>query len=151
MTDFQSGPISSGDCEGFLFTLPNRDQLVVKMASLLMPGGLGVISFNDRYGGLMEFTKKLVLWHACRLSNEDIHSNGSLKLAKTFFNDEFMKLNASRTFYAWWKDTMVSPFVASQFLWSFKEIFPCWKGELRVPLFITQMADRESFYLVQER
>lgn len=125
MTDFQSETLYHlAIAEGFLFTLPNRDQLVVKMASLLMPGGLGVISFNDRYGGLMEFTKKLVLWHACRLSNEDIHSNGSLKLAKTFFNDEFMKLNASRTFYAWWKDTMVSPFVASQFLWSFKEILP---------------------------
>src|SRR5258708_38256004 len=39
--------------EGFLYTLPNRQQLLAKLAKLVSPGGLLVISFNDRYGCLM--------------------------------------------------------------------------------------------------
>lgn len=109
--------------EGFLYTLSNRDEILKKTTSLLASGGLGIISFNDRYGGLIEFTKRLVLWHACRLIPIDVHGEGSLELAKSLFGKDFMKLNTSRPFSVWWKDTMVNPFIATEYLWSFLELF----------------------------
>src|SRR5262249_23854216 len=36
--------------EGFLHTVPRRDEMVLKIARLLAHGGFGVISFIDRYG-----------------------------------------------------------------------------------------------------
>ena len=51
--------------EGFLFTLPNRDELLEKICGLLAPGGIGVISYIDRYGALLEMTKRFLLWRGC--------------------------------------------------------------------------------------
>jgi len=108
--------------EGFLFTLPNRDEMVQKIGSLLAPGGLAVISFNDRYGGLLEMTKRLLLWRACQLAGADAHSEASLEIAKRLYGQDFTQLNASRPFQAWWKDTLVNPLYSSAYLWSFPEL-----------------------------
>jgi SAM-dependent methyltransferase len=110
--------------EGFLYTLPNRDEMLQKLADLLVPGGLGVVSYNDRYGGVIEFTKKLVLWRACQQAHVDVYSDTSLALADSLFGEDFRSLKASRPFAAWWKDTLVNPFIAPGFLWSFREILP---------------------------
>jgi SAM-dependent methyltransferase len=108
--------------EGFLYTLPNRDAMLGKIADLLNPGGIGIISFNDRYGGLIEFTKKMVLRRACELASIETNGDSSLDMARDLFGDDFARLGASRPFEAWWKDTLVNPFVSSQFLWSYDEI-----------------------------
>lgn len=111
--------------EGFLFTLPNRDEMVQKIGSLLVPGGLAVISFNDRYGGLLEMTKRLILWRACQLAGvDDVQSEASLELAKRLYGQDYAKLSASRPFQAWWKDTMVNPLFTSAYLWSYQELLP---------------------------
>ena len=108
--------------EGFLFTLPNRDEMVYKISRLLVPGGLAVISFNDRYGILIELTKRLIVWRACQLAGIDVHSIDSLGLAKRLYWEDFAQLNASRPFEVWWKDMLVSPFVISPYLWSYSEL-----------------------------
>lgn len=110
--------------EGFLYTLPNRDEIILKIGHLLAPGGLAVISFNDRYGGLLEMTKRLLLWRACRLADVDVHSEASRELAEKLFGRDFARLNASRPFSAWWKDTLVNPLYTSQYLWSYPEVLP---------------------------
>ncbi len=111
--------------EGFLYTLSNRDEVVRKIGSLLAPGGLAVISFNDRYGSLLEITKRMILWRACQLAKlDDVHSEASLELARRLFQEDFAKLNASRPFEVWWKDVLVSPFWASVYLWSYPELLP---------------------------
>lgn len=110
--------------EGFLYCLPNRDALVRKLVGLLAPGGVGVLSFNDRYGGLIEFTKRVTLWRACRLADADPHGPDSLRIAETLFGEDFARLNASRPFAAWWKDTLVNPFTVGDTYWSYPEIIP---------------------------
>ena len=109
--------------EGFLFTLPNRDEMVQKIGSLLAAGGLAVISFNDRYGSLLEMTRRMVLWRACQLAAvDDVNSQASLELARRLYGQDFKQLSASRPFQVWWKDTLVNPFFASAYLWSYPEL-----------------------------
>jgi len=111
--------------EGFLFTLPNRDEMVQKTGSLLAPGGLAVISFNDRYGALLEMTRRMLLWRACQLAAvDDVHSAASLELARRLYWQDFAQLNASRPFETWWKDVLVNPLFTSAYLWSYPELLP---------------------------
>lgn len=109
--------------EGFLYTLKNRDQVFLKIANFIRPGGLGVVSFNDPYGNLIELTKRLVLYRACELAGiKDAHSEDSLNMALKLFEDDFKKLNASRPFHAWWKDMLVSPFFSLEYLWTYEDL-----------------------------
>lgn len=111
--------------EGFLFTLPNRDKMIKKIAGLLSPGKFGVVSFNDRYGGLIEVTKRMILWRAYQLARiDDVYGKEALELAQRLYRQDFSRLNASRSFDIWWKDTMVNPFYFSEYLWSYPEILP---------------------------
>jgi SAM-dependent methyltransferase len=109
--------------EGFLHSLPNRDKMVGKICDLLAPGGIGIISFNDRYGGLLEMIKKMLLYRACQLEKVvDVQSHKSLELSKRFFGKDFAKLNATRPFEAWWRDVLINPFYEWNYFWSFPEI-----------------------------
>ncbi|UCD55854.1 MAG: class I SAM-dependent methyltransferase [Candidatus Omnitrophota bacterium] len=111
--------------EGFLNALSNRDEMFLKICRFLVPNGLGVISFDDRYGSLLEVTKQLILKRACCLKKiDDIHSQISLELAKTLFGEDFARLNASRSFEVWWKDVLLNPFVAWKHLWTYQEFIP---------------------------
>ncbi len=112
--------------EGFLYTLPDRDQMLRKLASFLAPGGMAVMTINDRHGGLLEMTRQMLLRRACQLSGvDDIHSEASLDLARRLFYEEFRKINVSRPFEAWWKDALVNSSVTSvTSLWSYAEILP---------------------------
>lgn len=111
--------------EGFLGTLPNRDQMVQKISRFLGPGGLAVISFGDGYGCLLEMTKRMILWRACQLGKIDnVHSQDSLELARWLYEQDFARLNSSRPFEVWWKDTLVNPFVSSATRWSYPELLP---------------------------
>ena len=115
--------------EGFLYTLPNRDELLKKMCDMLAPGGLGIITYNDRYGGLLEITKRMLLWRGCQLLGiGDIHSEASLDAARQLFFSDFSKINVSRPFKAWWKDELVSPFAFDPSLWSYPELLPLIEG-----------------------
>jgi SAM-dependent methyltransferase len=111
--------------EGFLFTLPNRDAMVQKICRMLKPGGLAVISFNDRYGCLLEMTRRMVLWRAYQIQGiGNVHSQASLYLAEKLYGEDFSQLKASRSFEAWWKDTLINPFLASAYHWSYPELIP---------------------------
>jgi len=114
--------------EGFLSTLPGRDELVGKLGRFMGPAGLGVISFTDRFGSAIEFTRRAVLWRACQLAGVDPVGNEGLALARTLFGEDFSVLQTSRTFEAWWRDTLVNPLVVSQYLWSFQELLPLVEG-----------------------
>lgn len=109
--------------EGFLCTLPNRDEMIIKIGSLLNPGGMAVVSFNDRYGGFLEMTKRMLLWRACQIASiDDVHSEASLELARRIYGQDFAELNASRPFDIWWKDVLVNPFLVSKYFWSYPEL-----------------------------
>jgi hypothetical protein len=47
-----------------------------------------------------------------------------LEIARHIFGEDFARLNASRSFEVWWKDTLVNSFVATNYLWSYPEILP---------------------------
>ena len=109
--------------EGFLSALAERDQAVLKLGSLVKPGGLGVISFDDRYGSLMELLRQMIFRRVRQLARvEDPHGEQSLELARGLFAEDFGRLNASRPFAAWWEDVLVSPFVSWKGLWCYHEV-----------------------------
>ena len=109
--------------EGFLHTLPNRDDLLQKLCRLLTPGGIGVVSFLDRFGIALEMVRRLILWKACELSDiSDVRSPESLDIARRLFSDDFSRINASRTLESWWLDTLVNPLVSWHSLWSYDEM-----------------------------
>lgn len=109
--------------EGFLSTLSNRDAMLEKILGLIKPGGFGIISFNDRCGGLLEMLKRAILFRAYALTPiSDVQSEQALNVARAFFEEDFLKLNASRSFETWWRDTMVAPVYSDAHLWSFPEI-----------------------------
>lgn len=111
--------------EGFLNTISRRDEMFLKICNFLAPGGVGIISFDDRHGALLEVTRQLLLKRACQLKEvKDIHSNDSLALAKDLFVEEFGWLNASRPFEAWWKDALINPFVCWESFWTYHDFIP---------------------------
>jgi len=50
--------------EGYHNILSTRNNMVKKMCNLLIPGGLGILSFDDTYGSLIELVKRVVIWRA---------------------------------------------------------------------------------------
>lgn len=109
--------------EGYLNILSARNVMLKKICSLLVQGGIAIISFDDKYGSLIELIKRMVLWKACQLEKvHDINSLYSLEIAKQLFLQDFLEINASRDFEAWWKDQLVSPFYRLPYLWSYQEI-----------------------------
>jgi len=111
--------------EGYLNILSTRENMVEKICNLLVPGGIGIISFDDKYGSLIELTKRAILWKACQIQGiGDIHSGQSLAIAKDLFMADFEKIHASRDFESWWKDQLVNPYFCLPYLWSYQEIIP---------------------------
>ncbi len=111
--------------EGFLFTLPNRDDLLHKIIDFMAIDGFTIVSFNDRYGSLIEYVKRLILWRAYQIEGiRDEKGADALSFAKRLFEVDFNKISASRPFDVWWKDTLINRFLCADFLWSYKEIFP---------------------------
>jgi hypothetical protein len=109
--------------EGFLYTLPERDKMLKKIAGLLCPRGFGILSYNDRCGGLLESLRRLMLFRLYELEGcGDVHSEASLAIARRLLGEDFARLKASRTFETWWKDTLVNPYYAPRWLWSFPEL-----------------------------
>ena len=88
--------------EGFVASIPNRDDMVRKLAGLLAAGGTCIITFGDRHGALMEITKALLLYRLCEIDNIDPDSESGLEIARELFADDFSRLKASRHFDAWW-------------------------------------------------
>ncbi len=111
--------------EGFLYTLNNRDEILDKLCKLIAPGGMGVLSFNDRVGGTLEILRRALLHRICQLSGiEDIHSEASLLVTRSTFGPDWNRIPTSRTIEAWWKDNLVNPFYTSPYLWSYHELLP---------------------------
>jgi len=109
--------------EGFLYTLPSRDAMLRKVASLVRPGCFGVISYNDRCGGLLEYLRRVYLFRGCELSGvTDAQSDACLQLARDLFASDFARLGVTRSFEAWWRDTLVNPFCRSEHTWSLPEL-----------------------------
>jgi hypothetical protein len=109
--------------EGFLYPLPFRDAMLRKVASLVRPGCFGVISYNDRCGGLLEYLRRVYLFRACELSGvADTQSDACLQLARDLFASDFARLGLTRSFDAWWRDTLVNPFCRSEHTWSLPEL-----------------------------
>lgn len=109
--------------EGFISTLPDRDQVLAKILGLIKPMGFGIISYNDLCGGLLEMLKRAILHRIYSLQKiNDLQSEQALRIAEELFLDDFNQLNASRSFETWWRDTMVAPVYTDRQLWSFPDI-----------------------------
>ena len=117
------GPFDVVLAEGFLNCLDDRDAALAKLCGLLRAGGVGVVSFDDRYGHLLEVVRQLLYRAACRFAGiEDPRAQSGLSLAERLFAEEFAALAASRPFCAWWEDVLNNPFVAARYFWSYAQV-----------------------------
>jgi SAM-dependent methyltransferase len=115
--------------EGFLFTLAARDRLLRELGKLLAPGGVMVTSFLDRVGSLVEMVKRLVMYRCYELAGvEDDLGEQAESIARRLFGEDFERIPKSRSFRAWWKDTLVNPTVNTQTLWSYPEVLDAIAG-----------------------
>lgn len=111
--------------EGFIYTLPDKEKILKKICSLLKQGGIGVISFNDRYGIFLEMLRRTMLRRFLELSGHTVQAEPfSEAAARSFFYDDFSELHSSRPFTAWWKDTLINPFVEPAKFWSYGDLLP---------------------------
>jgi SAM-dependent methyltransferase len=109
--------------EGFLYTLPNKEAMLRKILGFVKPGSLGVISFNDLHGCFLEMLRRAVLKRSCQLSRiDDWSTEHGLATAQRLFQADFQLLNASRPFDAWWRDTLINPFVTYDHLWDYERV-----------------------------
>ena len=56
----------------------------------------------------------------CKKLNYDRYSENCLLLSKNLFENEFKKINTSRSFYAWWLDQLVNPYASKT--WSINDL-----------------------------
>jgi len=111
--------------EGFLHTLQNRDEMLIKICSLLSPGGIGVVSFDDRYGSLSEMLRALLLQRVCQLRKiENLNSESCIETAQELFLEDFKRLNASRDFVSWCLDNLVNLHTSWESFWTYQQIIP---------------------------
>jgi len=116
--------------EGFLFTLANRDAMLKKLCSLIRPGGIGTVSFPDRFGSFFEFLKKAALWRAYQLAGiEDVFGDDALSLAERLLGPAYGALPNARPFNVWWEDCMISPFLTWDYCWDYQEILSLIDGQ----------------------
>lgn len=109
--------------EGFLHILDKRVSMLEKICNLIALGGIGIVSFNDLYGSFLEIARKLLFHRICRIEGvRDMHGEESLAVALNLFGDDFLRINVSRPFDAWWRDMLLNPFVVSGYLWTYKEL-----------------------------
>jgi SAM-dependent methyltransferase len=120
-----SGDFSVVIAEGFLSLLARRDAMLKRLFRLAAPGGIVVTSYSDSYGMVVEAIKRAVLKRACEVASvSDWEDQASYVLARTLFFEEFSRIPASRPFEAWWKDTLVSPFMTSPYFWTLTDVLP---------------------------
>jgi SAM-dependent methyltransferase len=111
--------------EGFLHTLQNRETALTDLCRLIRPGGIGIISYDDRFGSFIELLRVLVLHEVCRLKRiSDLHGATAFGLAQRLFEDDFNQINASRSFRSWWMDNLVNPYTSGDFFWSYPGFLP---------------------------
>lgn len=135
--------------EGFLFSLHDRDAVLRRICGCVGPGGVGVVSFNDRVGMVPELLKRMTAARLARMRGATIDSDVALEGARELFGEDFGALCSSRPFAAWWRDSLVSPFVCEPYLWSYAEIGAILEAEgacFRASSPAWTDADRYSWY-----
>ena len=111
--------------EGFLSMLDNGEESFLKICRYLKEDGIGIISFDDHYGSLLEFMRGLILKMSCQLKGlppQEWDGKESLAVAKKLYEEDFRKINTSRPFEAWWQDALINPFYNSVYSWKFPRV-----------------------------
>tara|TARA_B100001248_G_scaffold261943_1_gene255140 strand:+ start:1370 stop:2533 length:1164 start_codon:yes stop_codon:yes gene_type:complete len=106
--------------EGFLNTLEKRNKLFLKLTKFMKKKSILILNYDDIFGGIFELLKSYILLTLCEKLNYDRYSENSLTLAKKLFENEFKKINTSRSFYAWWLDQLVNPYASKT--WSINDL-----------------------------
>lgn len=98
------------DAEGFIYTLQPAQAWLRIFASLMRPGGYGIISYYERYGGLFELTLKAI--HA---AVKALNGTPATESAQLVFQAKWDSIPHTRSFASWVMDVMENPFVRIQY------------------------------------
>jgi SAM-dependent methyltransferase len=116
--------------EGFISGIAERERMLSLICRHIRDKGIGVISFDERYGSLLEVSRRAVFKRACELMNlAYTQSTETLTVAREIFNEEFYAINVSRPIDAWYKDVLLNPFVSWKYFWTYQEVIPIIESE----------------------
>jgi hypothetical protein len=100
------------DAEGFIYTVQPTASWLAAFERALLPNGLALITYYERYGAFVEICLKALFHGACRLDSRD-----GITVAKTLYAAKWDRIPHTRRFESWVMDVMENPFVrASYFL-----------------------------------
>jgi len=116
--------------EGFISGIANRERMLSLICKHIRDKGIGVISFDERYGSLLEVSRRAVFKRVCELMNLPYaQSPETLAVAREIFSEEFYAINVSRPIDAWYKDVLLNPFVSWKYFWTYQEVIPIIESE----------------------
>jgi hypothetical protein len=98
------------DAEGFIYTIQPTEAWLSVFAGLMRPGGYGIISYYERYGGLFELTLKAI--HAAA---KVLTGKPATESAQLVFQTKWDSIPHTRSFASWVMDVMENPFVRIQY------------------------------------
>lgn len=95
--------------EGFIYTVKPTTRWMEKFHGLLAPEGLCLISYYERFGGLLELVLRAIFSAVLRLRNGD-----AMDTAKLLYQPKWDSIPHSRTFESWVMDVLQNPFVRAE-------------------------------------
>ncbi len=105
--------------EGFLSMMPDGLAVLRRVLRCVAPGGIGVVSFNDLHGCLLEFVRMAMLRRILDGEGiEDPASDEALAAARKAFAEDFDALPGGRPLEAWWRDNFLNPYVRASYCWT---------------------------------
>jgi len=98
------------DAEGFVNAIQPVSAWIDKLAQLLAPEGLAVVFYNERFGGLLELT-----WKVVNARHRELIGAGSLDSARALFGTKWDSIPHKRAIESWAMDVLENPFVRLRF------------------------------------
>jgi SAM-dependent methyltransferase len=98
------------DAEGFIYTLQPADRWLAAFNRLLRPGGLFVVSYLERYGGVLETVLKAFHAFVCDATGEQ-----SIAAAHRLYDAKWASIPHTRAFESWVMDVLDNPFVRQRY------------------------------------
>ncbi len=124
--------------------------MLTKMIRLLKPGGMAVVSFNDRYGALLEMTRRAVLWRAATGRAGGYAGQGVFAARRRLLRRRLPRPQRFASICRVVEGRPRQPLHGRQVSLELPgDSAPDQAGGLRVPLFVAAMAPGRSFRLVQ--
>lgn len=115
--------------EGFIYTVRPEQLWIDLFRRLLKPGGIALLSYQERSGSLFEFLLKVVQAQHRRLTGLP-----SVESARRLFAAKWESIPHTRTFESWTMDVLENPYVRGAYVFDADEFY-CRMAASGIPVY----------------